>query len=289
MHTIASWLRLVRVPTLTASVIPVALGGLLAHRAQSLNLTGTVLAAVAMACFQVAANLTNDVHDFNKKVDTKQSLGSTRVIVDGLLEEKQVLTAARAVFGAGVLIGLYLSAVGGIVIFALGMLGAAGAYFYTGKPFSFKYKGWGVPLVFMMFGPLPVFGAYYLSARAFDPAPVLLSLPVGFLTTAILHVNDLRDIEHDKRAGIKSLAMGLGRQNARVFYLLLISASFFSVALYVVLGLLTAWSLLVFGSLPLAVILIRSLSSHDKLRAIDHKTAVLQMAFGLLLLVSILL
>ena len=285
MDNLSKWMRAVRVPTLTASVIPVALGGILASNSHSFDLFRTVLAAVAMTFFQITSNLINDVDDFNNKVDTKESLGSSRVIVDGELTQKQVLTAAKIFLLTGVAIGIYLSVVGGPVIFILGFLGVASAYFYTRKPFTFKYRGYGIPLVFLMFGPLPVLGSYYLSAGLLSLTPVLLSIPVGFLTAAILHANDLRDIEHDEKAGIKSFAMILGRRKARLFYLFLIAASFVCILAFILTGLLDYWSLLVFLSAPLAALLIHTSSGTD-FRALDHKTAGLQMLFGLLLLVS---
>ncbi len=288
-RSILYWLRAVRVPTLTAAVIPVALGSLLAFKAGALDLVGALLATLVMTFFQITANLINDVDDFRNKVDTPESLGSSRVIVDGLLTPKQLEAGAKVFFCSGIAIGLYLSVIGGIVILLLGLLGAAGAFFYTRKPFAFKYKGYGVPIIFMMFGPLPAFGAFYLSAGAFSWTPILLSIPVGLLTTAILHANDTRDIDHDDKAGIKTFAMAIGRKNAVRFYLVLVISSFLFVLLFIALGQLPTWSALVFLSAPLALSLIKSIRTPKKIRAIDHKTAMLQLVFGVLLLVSIII
>ena len=278
-------MRAVRIPTLTAAVIPVALGGIIAYNEHYFNPLCLILAAVAMTFFQIASNLINDVDDFNNKVDTKESLGSSRVIVDDELTQKQVLTAAKLFFFTAVTIGIYLTVVSGPVIFILGLLGAASAYFYTRKPFSFKYHGYGIPLIFLMFGPLPVLGSYYLAAGTLSLKPILLSIPVGFLTTAILHANDLRDIRHDAKAGIKSFAMVLGQRKAKIFYLFLIVASFISIPVFYLSGILSAWSFLVFLSAPLAALLIH-ISNGTDFKALDHKTAGLQMLFGLLLLIS---
>ena len=287
MHQLSKWMRAVRVPTLSASVIPVALGGILGYGASSFNLFKIILAAISVTFFQITANLINDVDDFKNKVDTKESLGSSRVIVDGLLTPKQMTFAAKIFFLTAVAIGIYLTAVSGLVILALGALGAASAYFYTRKPFQFKYKGYGVPIIFLMFGPLPVLGSYYLSTGTMALNPVLLSIPVGLLTTAILHANDLRDIDYDAKAGIKSFAMVLGRRWARRFYLALIAASFICILIFVLTGLVTYWSLLVLLALPPAVMLIKPSGSPNMIKAIDHKTAAVQMLFGLLLLISI--
>jgi 1,4-dihydroxy-2-naphthoate octaprenyltransferase len=277
MNCISTWIRAARVPTLTASVIPVALGGILAGHEHYVYPLRIILAAIAMTFFQIASNLVNDVDDFNNRVDTKESLGSSRVIVDGLLTQRQVITAAKIFFLSAVAIGIFLTAVSGLVILILGALGAASAYFYTRKPFSFKYRGYGIPLVFLMFGPLPVLGSYYLSAGMINLKPILLSIPVGLLTTAILHANDLRDIEHDARAGVRSFAMTLGFQRARCFYLSLILAAFLSVLVFIILGLLSCWSFLILLSIPFAVMLIHTSHNPRALKALDHKTAGLQM------------
>lgn len=289
MKKILIWMQAVRVPTLSASIIPVALGGFLSIHSLHHNLLNIVLAAVAMTFFQIASNLINDVDDFKNKVDTKESLGSSRVIVDNMLTEVQVLKAAKVIFITGTAIGIYLTAESGLAIFVLGALGAASAYFYTRKPFQFKYRGYGVPLIFLMFGPLPVLGSYFLSTGVFDLKPLLLSIPIGLLTTAILHANDLRDIEHDSSAGIKSFAILLGSRKAMLFYIILLTASYASVILSIVLGVLTYWSALVLLTVPLAVILVRTLNIPSRAKLLDHKTASLQMVFGMLLLVSIIL
>lgn len=287
MNSLTKWMRAVRVPTLTASVMPVALGGILAYLEHSFHPSRIILATIAMTFFQITSNLINDVDDFNNKVDTKDSLGSSRVIVDALMTQKQVMTAAKVFFFTAAAIGLYLTFIGGLVILVLGSLGAAGAYFYTRKPFQFKYKGYGIPLVFLMFGPLPVLGSYYLSVGTFSIKPLILSIPIGLLTTAILHANDLRDIEHDARAGIKSFAIALGTQKARLFYLIMVAASFFAVLLSVFFGLLSIWGMLVMLVMPLAVMLINNSGIAQRLKTLDHKTAALQMVFGILLLISI--
>ncbi|MEL4106531.1 1,4-dihydroxy-2-naphthoate octaprenyltransferase [Oscillospiraceae bacterium WX1] len=286
--SLSSWMRAIRPPTLTASVIPVVLGSVLAAKVYPLHVIGFLLAVIAMTFFQIASNLINDVDDFNRHVDTQESLGSSRVIVEELLTQKQVRMASRIFFLLAVGIGVYLSIVGGVVILIIGLFGAAGAYAYTGKPFRLKYRGYGIPLVFFMFGPLPVVGAYYLSAGSFSWLPLIQSVPVGLLTTAILHANDLRDIEHDRKAGIKSLAMAMGTQKARLFYRGLILGAYAAVIIDVLSGVLSAWGLLVIVSVPLALMLMKSAETTENLRTLDQKTAALQLTFGLLLLIAVL-
>lgn len=283
------WMRAVRVPTLTASIIPVALGGILAYRSHSIDLVDTVLAAVAMAFLQMVSNLINDVDDFNKKVDTAQSLGSSRVLVDGLLTQKQVIYAAGFLSFSAAALGIYLTVTNGLVILILGLLGAGSAYFYTRKPFQLKYRGYGIPLVFLMFGPLPVLGSYYVSVQSFDIEPLIFSVPIGLLTTAILQANDMRDINHDKRAGIKTFAMILGSRRARFFYLLLILGAYVSVLITILFGRLSFWGIIVFLTTPLSMKLIQRTCGEKLAKTLDHETAGLQMTFGILLMASIIL
>lgn len=287
MSILSIWMRAVRIPTLTASFIPIVLGGFLAYNDHSFIPIKTFLATVAMMFLQITSNLINDIDDFNNKVDTKDSLGSSRVIVDNLLSQTQVMVAGVIFFIIAVAIGIYLSIISGPVILFLGLLGAASAYFYTRKPFQFKYKGYGIPLIFLMFGPLPVLGSYYLATGMLSIKPVLMSIPIGLLTSAILHANDLRDIEYDAKAGIKSFAMLLGNKDARVFYLILIVASFLFILIFVLFSFVTLWSLLVFLAAPFAITLFKASGSSTEVRTLDNKTAGLQMVFGLLFLISL--
>jgi len=218
MNSINIWIRSFRLFSLSGSIIPVALGGVLAVDRGLFNAALFVLAIVAISAFQIGANLLNVSDDFTNKVDTKESFGSCDVVVKNLLTPKQVIKMSLCFFVSGALIGLYLAYEGGLVIFLLGLIGALGGYFYTRKPFKLKYRGLGIPLIFLLYGPLPVLGSSYLQTGQLGMREILLSIPIGLLTTAILHANDVRDIYYDSKAGIKTLSIIIGKNKAKVLY-----------------------------------------------------------------------
>lgn len=194
---------------------------------------------------------------------------------------------------AGCLIGLFLSYERGAMILLFGIIGALLGYSYTGKPFALKYKGLGAPLVFVLFGPLMVIGSYYVQIQQISLPPLYISIPVGLLTTAILHANDIRDILHDKKAGIKTLSILIGEKYAKIIYYGLLGLAYVLVILLSVAGILPYWSLLCFLTLPVAFQNIKVLSGNSKdtlgLISLDKTTAKLQAQFGLILIVSLFL
>ena len=179
--------------SLTASVIPVILGGILAlQEPAKFNFGYFILSIIAIIFLQASVNLLNDHDDFINHVDTKESHGSSGVVVEGLLTLKEVYRSGMMLLILGCLIGLFLSYKRGAVILVLGIIGAICGYFYTGKPLKLKYKGLGAPMVFIIFGPLMTLGSYYLQMQEFTLKALVISIPMGLLTTGILHANDIR-------------------------------------------------------------------------------------------------
>ena len=159
--------------------------------------------------------MANDYYDHIKGVNTRDSLGPSGVIQRGLLTPEQVLRGAAVCFGLGIAIGLYLVAVFGWGILWLGLVSVPLAFFYTGKPFHLGYKGLGELIVLVFMGPVMVLGSYFVQVQRFELTPLLLSLPVAFLVAAILHANNMRDLESDRASGKQTLATLLGRDGAR--------------------------------------------------------------------------
>ena len=283
------WCRAVRPFSLTGSLIPVILGGVVAIKEGSFYIGYLALSLFAMIFLQIATNLISDCDDFVNKVDTKDSLGSSGVIIQGLLKPKKVLLAGFGFLLLGCLVGIFLAFERGFTVLVLGLMGALSSYFYTRKPFAFKYRGLGTPLIFIMFGPLPVIGSYYVQTQTFGIKALLISIPTGLLTTAILHANDIRDIVHDSKANIKTFAMIIGSVNAKMFYIGLILFAYISVLVMIVFHLLNLWSLIVLITIPIAFKNIRKLYCLDQIGTIDKETALLQMLFGCLLIFSMLL
>src|SRR5471030_744040 len=177
------WLRAVRPFSLTGSIIPVILGAILSIKQNRFQFGYFILSVVAIVFLQAAVNLLSDHDDYENKVDTKDSYGSSGVIFDNLLSSKEVYNGGIFCLILGCLIGLFLSYERGLFILLLGLIGALGGYFYTGKSLMLKYKGLGAPLVFLLFGPLMVIGSYYVQAQHISIESFYISIPVGLLTT----------------------------------------------------------------------------------------------------------
>jgi len=292
-YKIKIWLRAIRPFSFTGSVIPVTLGAILTIKQNDFQFGYFILSVIAILLLHTAVNLLSDYDDYENKVDTKDSYGSSGVILENLLSSKQVLRTGILCLILGSLIGLFLSYEKGVFILILGLIGALGGYSYTGKPLMLKYKGLGAPLVFLLFGPLMVIGSYYVQMQRVSGSALLISIPVGLLTTAILHANDIRDILHDKNAGIKTLSMLVGENNAKKIYYGMLILSYVSLIIMIFFGVLPTLSLLCLITLPIAFTnakkLYNSNVSISGLITLDKTTGKLQAQFGIILIFSILL
>ena len=287
------WFKAIRPFTLTGSIIPVTLGSVFALSETTFQLGYYLLSILTIVLLQASANLLSDVDDYSNKVDTKDSYGSSRVIVENLLKPEQILLYGRILLISGFLIGIFLSIMKGIFIFILGLLGILAVYFYTGKPLILKYRGLGAPLVFLLFGPFMVLGAYYVQLQRVTFAAFLISLTVGLLTTAILHANDIRDVYYDKRAGIKTLPIIVGEKYSHLIYYSMLSIPYIVILIMVICRILQLWSLLCFLTIPSMLKIInklrRSNGSASTLANLDKETAELQGKFGIILILSLVL
>jgi 1,4-dihydroxy-2-naphthoate octaprenyltransferase len=188
------------------------------------------------------------------------------------------------VFACAALVGLYLTAVAGWPVLLLGLLSIAAAYLYTGGPRPYGYVGLGDLAVFVFFGPAAVVGTSYVQSLTLSPLAWLASIPVGALATAILVVNNLRDIETDARAGKNTLAVRLGDRATRHYFLLLLAVAYAVPLLLWGTGLTTAWVLLSWLSLPLAVSVARRVRTEHglPLNGCLVRTARLEVVFAVL-------
>lgn len=283
------WLLAARPRTLSAALVPVMVGVALAVRDGRFHLL-VFLATLAVALLlQIGANFANDVFDFMKGADVARR-GPTRVTQSGLLSVNQMLAGTGVVFGAAALIGLYLVYVGGWPLLVVGALAIVSALAYTGGPWPLGYHGLGDLFVFVFFGLVAVIGSYYLQTGAVTLLSVLVAIPIGLLITSILVVNNLRDIETDRAAGKRTLAVRIGERATRAqFAFCVFGAYVINLSLYATLG---AALLLPLLSLPLAVRLVR-----DVLRTRDApvfnrllaRTAQFNLIFGVLLALGLLL
>jgi 1,4-dihydroxy-2-naphthoate octaprenyltransferase len=281
------WLAAARPRTLPAAIVPVVVGLALAARSGPIDVgvAGATLAAALL--IQIGTNLANDYYDFVAGADTSERLGPRRITQAGLAAPATVRAAAFAVLAAAGLLGCGLVAVGGWPIALIGAASLVAAVAYTGGPWPLAYHGLGDVFVFVFFGVVAVTGTVLLQTGAVSGLALVASLPVGCLATAILVVNNLRDIATDARAGKRTLAVRIGAAATRRQYALLVTAPFLVVAaLAVPLGPVV---LIPLAALPLAVAEVRALGRRAgaELNASLAGTARLHLVVGVLLAVGL--
>ena len=290
------WLRAVRAPFLAATIVPVALGSVLAWHATG-RLAGLRLLLTALGAILVHAgtNLLNEYADHVSGADAANATpmpfsGGSRVIQEGLLAPRTILLASRLSFIAGAGAGLYLnSVVRGNIILALGAAGVFLGYFYSARPLRIGYRGFGLGeiSVGIGFGPLMVLGAYYVQAEILSLEVLLLSLPLAVLIMLVLIINWFPDRESDLSVGKRTLVGVLGRKRAVHVYLTLLAGAFALVTALVVLDVAPPACLIVFASVPLAwragSISWRHFEDTEKLAPANAATVGLHSAIGLLL------
>jgi 1,4-dihydroxy-2-naphthoate octaprenyltransferase len=276
----------------TASVIPVLAGAALAWTDETWNWLPFIAAVFGAVFLHAGTNIVNEVYDVRKGVDSITSPRASHAIVKGRMSERTALAIAGTAFGLAILVGLYLIALRGPAILVLGVLGLIGGYGYTAPPLEYKNRALGVPIVFLLMGPLMVEGAYFAVSGTWSSTALVLSIPVGLLVAAILHGNEWRDIREDSRAGISTMSARIGRRWAHYGYVALVLGAYIVLALSVIARVLPAWSMLAILSLPFLAQVIRSaeLGATGQARAIamiDMQTARLHLAFGSMLVLGL--
>jgi len=278
--------------TLPAAVAPVLVGTALAETRGSIDLIAFAAAMLGALFIQVGTNLSNDYSDARRGADTEDRLGPVRVTAGGLVPPRQVLVATYLSFAAAVLCGIYLIAVAGPVLLLIGAASILAGILYTGGPRPYGYEGLGEIFVFLFFGVVAVTGSYYVQRQDLPWEALVLAVPVGLLASAILVVNNVRDLDTDRRAGKRTLAVRLGRERTRTMYAAMLLAAYLTVGLPWVLGSLTAWLLLPWITAPLAARLQRTVRTHadgPTLNAALAGTGQLEFLFCVLLAIGLLL
>ena len=205
------WMMAARPKTLPAGIAPVLVGTALAGYLHVFHPLRFVAALLGSVLIQVGTNLSNDYSDARRGADTEDRLGPVRVTAGGLVPPKQVLIATYVTFGLAVLCGAYLVAVAGWQLLLIGIASILAGVLYTGGPRPYGYEGLGELFVFLFFGIAAVAGSYFVQMRDFSWESLALSVPVGLIASALLVVNNTRDIETDRRANKRTLAVRLGR------------------------------------------------------------------------------
>lgn len=291
LSTFEIWILAMRPKTLPAAIGPVLVGAALAAGDQAFRFGPALAALLGALLLQIGSNLANDVFDFKKGMDTKERTGPLRVTQAGLLSPRQVLAGMWTIFALAGGVGLYLIWVGGWPILVVGILSILAAIAYTGGPFPLGYHGLGDVLVFIFFGPVATCGTYYVQAGYIGASAWWASVPMGFLITAILVVNNYRDLETDQKGGKRTLVVRLGPSVARGEYFLLLAASLAVPPLMWLSGNYSAWMLLPVLSLCLIRPLVRDMKTKKgvPLNATLAGTARFSLVFALLFAIGYLL
>jgi 1,4-dihydroxy-2-naphthoate polyprenyltransferase len=285
------WVMAARVRTLPASVAPVLVGTSLALGAGRFRPLAFVAALLGAIFIQVGTNLSNDYSDARRGADTEDRLGPVRVTAGGLVPPGRVLLATYVTFGLAILCGLYLVAVAGWELIAVGAASILAGVLYTGGPRPYGYEGLGEVFVFLFFGIVAVSGSYFVQVERLPWQAFACAVPVGLMASAILVVNNVRDLETDRRAGKRTLAVRLGRPRTRALYTAMVAGAFLLAPLPWLFGSMGAWLLLPWLAAPLAVPLVkvvRTRTDGPSLNAALAKTGALQLLFCLLFSAAIL-
>ncbi len=287
-----TWWVAVRPYSFTASATPVLVGSALALRAGRFSPWLFAVTLIASVAIHAGTNLLNDYYDHVRGVDTAESVGPSGVIQRGLLAPRAVLAGGFAALGAGSLLGLGLAAVAGWPILAVGALSVLAGYAYTGGPLPLGYVGLGDAVVFVFMGPVMVLATYYVQARSAPAAGLWASIPVAALVTAILVVNNLRDLADDRARGKRTLATAIGPAATRLEYAALIVTAYAAVGAGVLVRALPPLSLLALLTLPLAARTWRAVREDTDPRVLTRRalrgTALLHQRVGLLIALALL-
>jgi 1,4-dihydroxy-2-naphthoate polyprenyltransferase len=286
------WLMAARIRTLPAAIAPVLVGTALAGWQHVFHPLRFVAALVGAIFIQVGTNLSNDYSDARRGADAEDRLGPVRVTAGGLVPPNQVLVATYVSFGVAVLAGVYLVVVAGWQLLLVGAASILAGVLYTGGPKPYGYEGLGELFVFLFFGIVAVAGSYFVQVKHLDWKAFALAVPVGLLASAILVVNNFRDIDSDRRAGKRTLAVRLGRSKTRTMFAVIVYLAFVLAPVTWVFGPMKPWVMLPWLTLPLAAQIVREVRNRTDgpslNQALAH-TGMLQLAFCTLLSAGLLL
>ncbi len=285
-----AWLLATRPWSFPASIVPMLVGGALAHRAGEFGGGLFVLTLVGGLLFHIGANLFNTYFDFRRGVDSSAD-ADDRTLVDAILRPREVVLGGLAAFAVGAGIGGFLVWQAGFAILALGAIGLALGVFYTADPLGYKYRALGDLGIFAAFGPLLVLGTYMVQTEEMDLLPFLFAVPLGLTIDAILHANNLRDVQADRRSGALTLAQLIGEDASRWVYAALVLAPYAFVAGFG--AAVSPWMLLPIVTIPLAWKAVQQMRIRkEELRLaialLPQQTAQLSMVYGLLLAAGVL-
>lgn len=291
----ALWIRATRPLYLPTSLIPALAGGLVAVGVSGAEWGLLPVALVAVLLVHAATDACNDVEDAAHGVDPPDKMDNSRVFSTGLLSIREGRWLYAALFAAAFVLGLAICAVQGPALLPIGLAGILGGWLYTGGPRPYKYDGLGDPAIVWLMGPLLTQGAYTaVTGDAFSAPAFWLGLAPGLLITAVLAANNASDIEEDRAAGVRTLAVRIGFPRARALFLCALAGAFLAPVLLWASGLFGPWILTPLLTAPLAVARARqalgaATAGDDRLRTLAPGVAQLHLLFSVLLCAGVLL
>ena len=286
------WLMAARVRTLPAAIAPVLVGTALAGYLHVFHPLRFVAALIGAMFIQIGTNLSNDYSDARRGADTEDRLGPVRVTAGGLVPPRQVLIATYVTFGVAVLAGVYLVIVAGWQLLVVGAASILAGVLYTGGPKPYGYEGLGEVFVFLFFGIVAVAGSFFVQTKHLDWEAFALAVPVGLIAAGLLVVNNVRDIETDRRAGKRTLAVRIGRARTRRLFAAMIYIAYLLTPVTWVFGPLEPWLFLPWLTLPLAARVVRAVRTRTDGASLNQalaRTGQLQLIFCVLLSAGLLL
>jgi len=286
------WVMAARVRTLPAAIAPVLVGTSLALGDGTFRALAFVAALLGAVFIQVGTNLSNDYSDARRGADTEDRLGPVRVTAGGLVPPRQVLIATYLTFGVAVLAGVYLVVVAGWQLLVVGAASILAGVLYTGGPKPYGYEGLGEVFVFLFFGIVAVAGSFFVQTKHLDWEAFALAVPVGLIAAGLLVVNNIRDIETDRRAGKRTVAVRIGRARTRRLFAAMIYVAYLLTPVTWVFGPLEPWLFLPWLTLPLAARVVRTVRTRTDGASLNQtlaRTGQLQLLFCVLLSAGLLL
>ena len=289
-HTIKEWVLATRPWSFPASTMPVFVTMMfLWSKGIEVNWWLGIMALVNIVLVHAAGNVWSDYHDYKRGVDAPDTYG-VRILTDKQFTPKEVLTLSVSLQIAAILMGLLMVWLTGITLLWFGLAGIALSLLYP----PLKYAALGDLVIMACYSVLPMLGTTFICSGEIVLAVLLLAIPVGSITVAILHVNNTRDIETDKRAGIRTFPILAGRSESIKIYIFEIIMPYCWILIMVLLGLESPWTLLAIISLPLAIKNSKKMLSckTEGIKAIanlDEATAKLQLAFSMTLVIGLII
>ncbi|OYT17812.1 MAG: 1,4-dihydroxy-2-naphthoate octaprenyltransferase [Bacteroidetes bacterium 4572_77] len=292
------WIQAFRLRTLALALSSIILGAIVSYVYHSFQWQVSALAVLTTLLLQILSNLANDYGDGTKGTDNKDRLGPTRAIQSGEITPAQMKKAIIVFSILSFLSGISLIYISGIsLLFAaimlfIGLLAIVAAVKYTVGKKAYGYSGLGDFFVFVFFGPVAVMGTFYLNAHFITAALLWPSITVGFLSVAVLNLNNMRDFENDIASGKITLAVKLGIKNAKLYHIILVNVAFFSLMYFEFLLEMSWWIHLTFFLYPLFLMDLKKIDQEQNLQNLDPylkytalKTLLLVIVFGILVLI----